>query len=90
MEKNLNMMKDLIYSQQVLMKLTGKVLKRETAYEIVQRNAMEVWSNGYDFKALLLDDKDIMENLEKEEIDEIFNLDYHFKHVEDIFERIFH
>ena len=43
-----------------------------------------------DFKELLLDDRDIMENLEKEEIDEIFNLDYHFKHVEDIFDRVFH
>ena len=66
-----------------------KGLKRETAYELVQRNALKVWDTGNDFKTLLLEDKEIMESLTKETIEEIFSLDYHFKHVEEIFNRVF-
>lgn len=89
MEQNLNMMKGLIYSQQVLMKLTAKELKRQKAYEMVQRNALLVWHKDKDFKALLLEDKEIRKYLTEQEIDELFNVDYHLKHVEDIFDRVF-
>ena len=89
MEENLNLLKGLIFSQQVLLKLTGMGLKRQTAYEIVQKNALKVWDTGNDFKTLLLEDPDIREYLTKESIEEIFNLDYHFKYVEEIFDRVF-
>ena len=89
MEDNLNMLKGLIFSQQVLIKLTGMGLKRQTAYDLVQRNAMKVWDSGRDFKTVLLEDRDIREYITEEEMDEIFSLDYHLKHVEEIFKRVF-
>jgi adenylosuccinate lyase len=89
MEANLHKLKGLIFSQQVLMKLAARGLTRQTAYEMVQRNALKVWDTGRDFKSLLLEDQDIMNNISREDLEEIFNLDYHFKHVEDIFKRVF-
>jgi adenylosuccinate lyase len=89
MRENLNLLKGLIFSQQVLIKLTGMGLKRQTAYEMVQRDALKVWETGNDFKTLLMEDPDIRRYLTKESIEEIFNLDYHFKYVEEIFDRVF-
>ena len=89
MKDNLNLLKGLIFSQQVLIKLTGMGLKRQTAYEMVQRDALKVWETGNDFKTLLMEDQDIRRYLTKESIEEIFNLDYHFKYVEEIFDRVF-
>lgn len=90
MRENLNLLKGLIFSQQVLIKLAELGLKRQTAYEMVQRNALKVWDTGKDFKTLLLEDTEIMEHLTKEMVDELFSLDYHLKHVDDIFTRVFH
>lgn len=89
MINNLNKTKGLIFSQQVLIKLTEKGLEREKAYAMVQRNAMKVWESGQDFKGLIMEDEDISGNLSKEEIEEMFDLDYHLKHVDEIFERVF-
>jgi adenylosuccinate lyase len=89
MEANMNKLKGLIFSQQVLMRLAAKGMTRQTAYEMVQRNALKVWDTGRDFKSLLMEDQELMSNLSKEDLEEIFNLDYHFKHVEDIFRRVF-
>ena len=89
MEENLHKLKGLIFSQQVLMKLAARGLSRQTAYEMVQRNALKVWDTGRDFKSLLLEDQELMNFISKEDLEEIFNLDYHFKHVEDIFKRVF-
>jgi adenylosuccinate lyase len=89
MEANLNKLKGLIFSQQVLLRLAAKGLTRQTAYEMVQRNALKVWDTGRDFKSLLLEDQELMSNISREELEEIFNLDYHFKHVDDIFKRVF-
>lgn len=79
MEENLHKLKGLIFSQQVLMKLAARGLSRQTAYEMVQRNALKVWDTGRDFKSLLLEDKELMNFISKEDVEEIFNLDYHFK-----------
>ena len=89
MEENLNQLKGLIFSQQVLMKLTNMGLKRERAYEMVQRNALKVWDTGKAFKALLLEDREIREYLSEEDIEELFSLDFHMKHVEELFDRVF-
>ena len=50
---------------------------------------MPVWLEGKDFKALLKNDSKIREFLNENEIEELFNPDFHFKHVETIFERVF-
>jgi adenylosuccinate lyase len=89
MTENLNKMKGLIYSQQVLLKLAELGLDRQEAYEMVQRNALKVWDTGKEFQSLLLEDKEIQKHLTKKDIGEIFSLQYHLKHVEKIFQRVF-
>ncbi len=89
MTENLERTKGLIFSQQILIKLAGKGLERQQAYVMVQRNAMSVWETGRDFKGLVMEDGEIGEYLSREEIEEVFSLDYHLKHVDDIFERVF-
>ena len=89
MIKNLNKTKGLFFSQQVLIKLAEKGLDRQKAYVMVQRNAMKVWESGKDFKGLIMEDQDICRNLSKKEIEEMFDVNYHLTHVDDIFERVF-
>ena len=89
MAENLNKMKGLIFSQQLLLRLAGKGLERQTAYVMVQRNAMKVWETGQEFKGFIMEDQEIGEYLSKTEIEEIFDMDYHVKHVDDIYERVF-
>lgn len=89
MAENLKTTKGLIFSQQLLLRLAVKGLERQTAYVMVQRNAMKVWETGQEFKKLIMKDQEIGEYLSKTEIDEVFDLDYHMKHVDDIYERVF-
>jgi adenylosuccinate lyase len=89
MTENLNKTKGLIFSQQVLIRLAERGVERQNAYVMVQRNAMKVWDTGHDFKGLIMGDEEIGEYLGKAEIEEVFNLDYHLKNVDDIFERVF-
>ena len=89
MQKNLDKLGGLINSQRILLELTQKGMSREDSYEAVQRNAMPVWLEGKNFKALLKNDTKIREFLNENEIEELFNPDFHFKHVETIFERVF-
>ena len=89
MAANLQKTKGLIFSQQILMRLAEKGIERQKAYVMVQRNAMQVWKKGEEFKRLIKKDTEIGEYLNEEEIEEIFDLDYHLKHVNDIFDRVF-
>jgi len=89
MDENLKKMKGLIFSQQLLLRLAGKGLERQAAYVMVQSNAMKVWETGQEFKDLIMKDQGIGGYLSKTEIEEIFDLDYHVKHVDDIYERVF-
>ena len=89
MKKNLERLGGLIHSQRVMLALTHKGVAREDAYAIVQRNAMRVWKGEGDFLSLLAADKDVREHLSAAELEENFDLGYHFKHVDTIFERVF-
>ncbi len=89
MDENLKKMKGLIFSQQLLLRLAGKGLERQAAYVMVQGNAMKVWETGQEFKDLIMEDQEIGGYLSKTEIGEIFDLDYHMKHIDDIYERVF-
>ena len=89
MKKNLELLKGLIFSQQILLLLTRKGVSREEAYSIVQRNAMKVWEGEGDFKSRLLEDEDLLSRVSKDEIEEVFDLGYHLKHVDTIFKRVF-
>jgi len=91
MQGNLDAMGGLVHSQRVLLALTQAGVSREEAYAIVQRNAMKVWeSNGaLSLLDLLKADKDVKAVLSDDELEEKFDLDYHFKHVDTVFDRVF-
>ena len=89
MQKNLDQLGGLVHSQQVLLALTQKGASREDAYLFVQRNAMRVWNEGLAYIDLLKADTDIAPYLSHEELDTLFDLDQHFRHVETIFARVF-
>ncbi len=91
MQKNLDRMGGLVHSQRVLLALTQSGISREDSYRIVQRNAMKVWES--DGQLSLLDllkaDEMVTSKLSHEELEERFNLDYHFKNIDTIFTRVF-
>jgi len=86
---NLNKMKGLVFSQKILLDLTQAGVSREDAYRLVQRNAMKVWEQGKDFQEELLADQDVVGALGEAKIRESFDLNYHLKHVDTIFKRVF-
>ncbi len=89
MQRNLNKLKGLVFSQRVLLTLLEKGITREGAYEIVQKNAMKIWGGAKeDFAGLLKKDKKVREKLSEGEIDKIFNPDYYLKHVDAFFKRM--
>ena len=89
MRKNLDRLGGLVHSQRVLLALTQKGVSREDAYVYVQRNAMPVWRGEGDFLTLLKADAQVRAALSEAELEELFDLGYHFKGVDRIFERVF-
>ena len=89
MQKNLDRLGGLVHSQRVLLALTQAGVSREDAYRLVQRNAMPVWRGEGDFLTLLKTDTEVTAALTPEQIEECFDLGYHFKHVDTIFRRVF-
>lgn len=91
MQKNLDKMGGLVHSQRVLLALTQAGVSREDAYGLVQRNAMKVWESDGQLSLLelLKADPQVTAALSPEELEEKFNLDYHFKQVDRIFARVF-
>jgi adenylosuccinate lyase len=89
MKANLEKLGGLHNSQRVLLALTQKGMSREDAYRAVQRNAMEVWHGNGAFLNLLKADKAIGEHLANDELESLFDLGYHTKHVDTIFRRVF-
>ncbi len=91
MQANMDRMGGLVHSQRVLLALTQAGVSREDAYRLVQRNAMKVWES--DGKLQLLDllkgDEEVTAALSPEQLEEKFDLGYHFKHVDTIFDRVF-
>ena len=91
MQKNLDRMGGLVHSQRVLLALTQAGLSREDAYALVQRNAMKVWESDGQLSLLdlLRNDPEVTGRLSGDELEALFNLDYHFKEVDTIFDRVF-
>jgi len=89
MQKNLDRLGGLVHSQRVLLALTQKGVAREDAYRLVQRNAMKAWAGEGDFLTLLKGDKDVRKHLTAAELDDDFNLELHFAHVDTVFRRVF-
>jgi adenylosuccinate lyase len=89
MRKNLDRLGGLVHSQRVLLALIEKGVARDDAYALVQRNAMPVWRGQGEFLKLLKADKDVSNVLTGKELEALFDLGYHLKHVDTIFERVF-
>ena len=86
---NMNKFRGLVHSQRVLLALTQAGVSREDSYRLVQRNAMKVWEEGRDFQTELLADAEVTAALSPAAIAEKFDLGYHTKHVDTIFQRVF-
>ena len=84
---NMNKLGGLMHSQRVLLALTQKGVSREDSYRLVQRNAMPVWRGEGNFLDLLKKDEDVV--LSDAELEDLFDLGYHTKHVDTIFKRVF-
>jgi adenylosuccinate lyase len=89
MKANLESTRGLVHSQRVLLALTQAGAGREDAYRLVQRNAMRAWNGEGDLLSLLKADKDVTSALPAGELETLFDLDYHLKHVDTIFARVF-
>jgi adenylosuccinate lyase len=89
MQRNLDRLGGLIHSQRVLLALTQKGMSREDSYAAVQRNAMPVWRGEANFLDLLKKDKDVSALLSAAELESLFDLGYHTRHVGTIFRRVF-
>jgi adenylosuccinate lyase len=89
MQENLELSRGLIFSQQVLLALAKRGVGRQAAYNMVQKQAMRAWNKEKDFKQLILNDPNIRNHLKAEEIEDLFDIKAHLRHVNTIFTRVF-
>ncbi len=89
MQKNIDRLGGLVHSQRVMLAMTQKGMSREDSYSAVQRNAMKVWRGEGNFLDFLAADEDVSKFFTREQLEPFFNLDYHTKHVDTIFNRVF-
>jgi adenylosuccinate lyase len=89
MRRNLEQLGGLVDSQRVLLALTQAGMSREEAYAAVQRNAMPVWQGEGRFLDLLKADAAVTKYLPPAALEKLFDDDYHTKHVDTIFRRVF-
>lgn len=89
MQNNLDKLGGLVHSQRVLLALTQKGVSREDSYRLVQRNAMPVWRGEGNFLDLLKADADVNKVLSDADLDALFDMGYHTKHLDTIFARVF-
>ncbi len=89
MQRNLDKLGGLVFSQRILLALTQAGVSREESYSLVQRNAMKVWERGANFLDELKADKEVTAHLKPKALEKLFDLAYHTKHVDTIFTRVF-
>ncbi|MFP5518203.1 MAG: adenylosuccinate lyase [Alphaproteobacteria bacterium] len=89
MQKNLDDLGGLVFSQRVLLALTQAGMSREDSYKAVQRNAMQVWEKGGNYLDLLSADPDIAKHIGRDKLEPMFDMTYHTKHVDTVFKRVF-
>ncbi len=89
MQKNLDDLGGLVFSQRVLLALTQAGMSREDSYRAVQRNAMQVWQHGGNFLELLAADTDVARHIDRATLEPMFDMTYHTKHVDMVFQRVF-
>lgn len=88
MRENLNALRGVIFSGQVLLELTRKGVSREDAYAMVQPLAMRVWDEDREFRELVLEDSTVGEHMSRDELERVFDLGTQLRNVDRIFERV--
>jgi adenylosuccinate lyase len=89
MRRNLESTRGLVFSGQLLLELTARGMRREDAYRVVQRHAMEAWRADTDFRKRVAADPEVRAVLQDHEIAEVFRLERYLQHVDAVFERVF-
>ena len=89
MLNNINLMRGLVFSGQLMLALTQKGVSREDAYVYTQRNAMKVWDEGGEYRELVKKDADVNSRLSPEEIARVFDLNHYLRNVDKVFARVF-
>jgi adenylosuccinate lyase len=89
MQANLDKLHGLVFSQRVLLALTQAGMSREDAYRTVQRHAMDAWKGHSDFLDLLKSDPEVARHLDEATLTGLFDMGYHTKHVDTMFNRVF-
>ncbi len=89
MAENLGRLKGVINSQRILLELAKKGMDRQAAYVVVQRNAMRVHDEGVQFLDALLADAELLKVMSRSELEACFSVDYHHRHIDEIFRRVF-
>ncbi|MCD6358892.1 MAG: adenylosuccinate lyase [Dehalococcoidia bacterium] len=88
MKENMEITHGLLFSQRILLALIDKGLSRQSAYKLVQRNAMKSWEEGLDFLELLQADADVTSELPQDELAALFDYSYYLKHVDYVFDKL--
>jgi len=89
MLENLNITNGLIFSQRVMLELTKKGFSREKAYALVQLNAQKSWMKNISFYECLSKDSLINKKISNKDLIKMFDLKYHTKKINMIFQRVF-
>ena len=88
-ERNLMGSFGLFYSQRVLNKLISTGLKRQAAYEMVQKVAMRCWEQRVQFEDEIREDAEVIKHLAANDLDEAFDPSYYKRYEDVIFARVF-
>lgn len=88
LKRNLELTNGLVFSQNVLLKLTEKKMSREQAYKIVQDVAMKCWKGNINFEKLLSEDTEVKKYLSESDLKEIFDYSKSKRNIDFIFKRL--
>ncbi|HZO34985.1 MAG TPA: adenylosuccinate lyase [Gaiellaceae bacterium] len=88
MERNLWASHGLFFSHRLLLALVENGTARDVAYRLVQRNAMQAWDEERDFEELVRADREVVAQLRRADLDDVFDLDATIAHVDAAFERL--
>ncbi len=89
MRKNLDLLGGVVNSQRLLLELARKGMDRQAAYVVIQRNAMRMYEEGVSFKDALAQDGELLKLMSPQEVAACFTDDYHLRHVDQIYARVF-
>lgn len=88
MARNLELTGGLLYSQRLMLALIDRGLKREEAYRVVQRLAMQAWETGESFRKLVSSDPEVCRHLTAGDLAEVFDPAYFVRNIGEVYRRL--